>query len=308
MLISIITPCYNEEEVINETIRRLNNSVKNIDKYKFEFIFINDGSTDRTEQILKKNSLTDKKIKIISFSRNFGHQAALAAGLENCKGDAAIIIDADLQDPPELIKDMIIKWNKGFKVVYGKRIERKNETIFKKLTAKYFYRILNFLAEVDIPLDTGDFRLIDKSIIEILKTMPENKKFYRGLIAWCGFKQTAIEYSRDKRFAGKTKYPLFKMIQFSVDGILSLSIKPLKIITFIGFFIAFVSFFGIANIIYNKIVYGTLITGWASLLVTILFIGGIQLISIGILGEYLGRSYSEIQKRPKYIISKKVGF
>lgn len=308
MLISIITPCYNEEEVINETIRRFNSSIKNINKYKFEFIFIDDGSTDKTYEILKKNSLTDKKIKIISFSRNFGHQAALSAGLENCKGDAAIIIDADLQDPPELINDMITKWNKGFKVVYGQRIERKSETIFKKLSAKYFYRILNFLTEVNIPLDTGDFRLIDKSIIDILKTMPENKKFYRGLIAWCGFKQSSIEYSRDKRFAGKTKYPLFKMIQFSLDGILSLSIKPLKIITIIGFFIAFLSFIGISNIIYNKIFHGAMITGWASILVAILFIGGIQLISIGILGEYLGRSYSEIQKRPKYIINKKVGF
>lgn len=307
MLISIIIPCFNEEKVIQETIRRLQNCIKKINNYNFEIIFVDDGSKDNTFELLEKKSFSDKKIKVISFSRNFGHQAALSAGIDYCNGDAAIIMDADLQDPPELIEEMLQKWSDGNKVVYGKRIERKNESFFKKFTAKYFYIILNRLSETPIPPDTGDFRLIDKVIIDILKIMPENQKFYRGLIAWCGFKQTAIEYSRDERFAGDTKYPLIKMIQFSIDGIVSFSTKPLRVITIIGFFIATISFLGIINIIYNKFILDSLIDGWASILVTILFIGGIQLISIGILGEYLGRSYSEIKKRPKYLVKNKIG-
>ena len=226
--LSVIVPMYYEEEVAYEFYNRLKNVVQKID-FNYEIIFINDGSKDNTLMILKSISNEDSNVRIIDFSRNFGHQVAVTAGILNCEGDLAVVIDADLQDPPELIVDMIEKWEKGFDVVYAKRKTRKGESKFKLVTAKYFYKILSNLADIEIPRDTGDFRLIDKKVIESFKKMPEKNRFIRGMISWVGFKQTFVEYNRDERFAGETKYPLKKMIKFATDGIISFSSKPLKV-------------------------------------------------------------------------------
>ena len=304
--LSVIVPMYYEEEVAYEFYNRLKNVVQKID-FNYEIIFINDGSKDNTLMILKSISNEDSNVRIIDFSRNFGHQVAVTAGILNCEGDLAVVIDADLQDPPELIVDMIEKWEKGFDVVYAKRKTRKGESKFKLVTAKYFYKILSNLADIEIPRDTGDFRLIDKKVIESFKKMPEKNRFIRGMISWVGFKQTFVEYNRDERFAGETKYPLKKMIKFATDGIISFSSKPLKVMSSLGILTLAVSFLILLYSIVSKL-YGKTSSGWTSIMCVLVFFSGVQLVSLGIIGEYIARIYDESKDRPLYLINQMINF
>lgn len=308
--ISVVIPMYYEEEVVDICYKRVVNNLKKLsDKYNYEIIFINDGSKDSTLEILKKIASNDDNVKIISFSRNFGHQAAVTAGIRNVTGDAVIIMDADLQDPPELFEGMIEKWEKGYEVVYGKRKTREGESIFKLLTARMFYNTLNKLSEIEIPKDTGDFRLVDRKVIDVIATLPEHNKFLRGLFSWVGFNQYAYEYNRVNRVAGKTKYPFKKMFKLATDGILSFSAKPLKIVGAIGIFSVIVS---IIILIYSIVSYmfklNSLTPGWTSIMCTMTFIGGIILISLWMIGEYIARIYEESLGRPEYIIDELINF
>ena len=306
--ISIVVPIYYEEENIFPLYERLKEVVADEMGLDYEIIFINDGSKDDSVKNIKKLREQDDGIKLINFSRNFGHQVAVTAGLEHTNGEVSVIIDADLQDPPELIIDMYEKYKEGYDVVYAKRKSRAGESFFKKKTAKVFYRLLDFISEVDIPLDTGDYRLISKRVVAQLNNMPEKNRFIRGLVTWVGFKQTYVEYNRDERYAGETGYSLSKMIKFSLDGITSFSTFPLKIATIFGTLISGVSFIYILRIIYLKYFTEKTIQGWSSIMVSNLFLGGIILLTLGILGEYIGRIYTELKNRPQYIIKDKYGF
>ena len=305
--ISVVVPMYYEEDVVDECYKRLTNVLKTLENYEYEIIFVNDGSKDKTLFLLEQIAKKDENIKILSFSRNFGHQAAVTAGLKEVTGDAVIIIDADLQDPPETICDMIKLWEQGYEVIYGKRKIRKGESAFKLLTAKMFYKTLNILSDVEIPKDTGDFRLVDRKVVDTINQMPEHNKFLRGLLSWVGYKQTAFEYERKERFAGKTKYPLRKMLKLASDGIIGFSTKPLKMVGFIGILSIIIS---IAILIYALISYAfnlnNLSAGWTSIMVTVTFFAGVQLLSIWVMSEYIGRIYDESKNRPQYIIDKKI--
>lgn len=303
MRVSVIIPCYNEEEVIEKTYEEVKN-VMISNRYEYEIVFVNDGSKDRTLDILREISQKDENVVVVSFSRNFGHQPAVSAGIKHCSGDVAIIIDADLQDPPQLIPEMIkIHLEQGANVVYGVRKERKGESFFKKFTAKMFYRLLNILSDVKFPLDTGDFRLIDKKVIEEFKKLKERDKYIRGLISWMGFKQVPIYYDRNPRFAGETKYPLRKMIKFALTGIFYFSDKPLKMVTTLGFLTTIIGLGLILYVIIQKLVNPSqVISGWASTMITIIFLGGIQLITLGVIGKYIGNIFDEVKERPEYIV------
>lgn len=300
---SVIVPMYNEEAVIIETHRRLINVMDSIGE-GYEIIFINDGSRDNTGVIINELCNNNRNTKMIDFARNFGHQIAITAGMDYAAGDCIVIIDGDLQDPPELIPDMIKIWRDGYDVVYGKRKSRKGETFFKKFTAKVFYRILRGLTSVDIPVDTGDFRLIDRRVCEALKQLPERSRYVRGLMSWVGFKQTAIEFERNKRFAGETKYPLKKMLKLAMDGIMSFSYKPLKLASYIGSILSGISFLYLIYVLVQKLFFPeTSQSGWTSLIAVNLFFNGIILLMLGIIGEYIGRIYDEAKGRPLYIIN-----
>lgn len=305
--ISIVIPMYFEEEVVNKCYERIKNVVNNLQGYEYEIIFINDGSTDKTLELLEEIAKNDNNVKVISFSRNFGHQAAVSAGLKEVTGDVVAIMDADLQDPPELIPDMIKLWEDGNEVIYGKRKKRKGESAFKLLSAKMFYNILNSLSDVEIPKDTGDFRLVDRKVIDTINSMPEHNKFLRGLFSWVGYKQYSFEYERQKREAGKTKYPFKKMYKLALDGLIGFSSKPLKLVGGLGIFSIVVS---AIVLIYSVLSYvfkwNNLTTGWASIMVTITFFSGIILISLWMIGEYIGRIYDESKKRPEYIVDKRI--
>ena len=307
-LISIVVPLYDEEKVIRETYSRLT-SVLMRQGLDYEILMVNDGSRDKTLEIIKEICKAEKRVKLISFSRNFGHQIAITAGTDKAQGQAVVIIDADLQDPPEVIPAMVKKWREGYEVVYGVRKKREGETYFKLFTAALFYRVLQRLTPVDIPMNTGEFRLMDRKVVEQLKQMRERNRFIRGMVSWVGFKQCSVEYVREKRFAGETKYPPKKMLKFAMDGILSFSQMPLKLASAFGFLCAGISPF--------LILYGLLIKfffpqraipGWASVFVAAIFLGGVQLICLGILGEYLGRIYEEIKQRPLYIVQEELNF
>ena len=235
---SVIIPAFNEEAIINETYKKLKKVMDSVNE-EYELIFINDGSSDNTSNLIKEICIKDKRIKLLDFSRNFGHQIAISAGIDFANGKAVVIIDADLQDPPEVIPEMIKKWKEGFEVIYGKRTKRKGETIFKRFTAYIFYRLLKYLSNYDIPLDTGDFRLIDRKVCDAMKKLNEKNRFMRGLISWVGFKQTYVEYVREERVGGQTNYPLRKMITFALDGITSFSYRPLKLAAYLGFSLSF---------------------------------------------------------------------
>ncbi len=300
--ISWVIPCFNEELVIEEAFKRISNVNKSLTHYLWEIVFIDDGSNDNTNVIIRNLVTKHNGIVLISLSKNYGHQTAVQAGLDYVDSDAVIIIDSDLQDPPELAIDMLKKWEEGYAVVYGLRTERKSETYFKKTSAKIFYRILNFLSNTKIPVDTGDFRLIDKKIVTALRKMPEKGRYLRGLISWAGFKQTEISYLRSKRYAGKSKYPLKKMIKLALEGITSFSTKPLRIATLIGIFSSFISLILMFYIVYVRFFTDVWVTGWAGLALIILFMGGIQLICMGIIGEYLAKVFIESKNRPLYFI------
>lgn len=308
-LISIVVPVYCEELIINEFHRKITDVFKDIEhRYRYEVIFVNDGSTDRSLEILKDISAADPNIKVISLSRNFGHQIATTAGIDHAAGDAVVLIDGDLQDPPEVIKQMIEKWGEGYDVVHGVRTKREGESMFKLITAKIFYRLLSKLSDINIPMDSGDFRLMDRNVVNALKSMHEQDRFLRGMIPWIGFKHFGLEYKRDQRYAGKTKFSFNKMLRFALDGITGYSDKPLYISFRLGIIISISSFIMILFYIIKKIVFPeSVIHGWTSTIILILFLGGIQLISLGIMGLYIGRIYREVKRRPLYLVSEKFG-
>jgi dolichol-phosphate mannosyltransferase len=301
MELSVIIPIYNEEENIHLLYERLVKVCSEVTA-SFEFIFINDGSADRSVYLIRQLAALDSRIKFIDLSRNFGHQIAVSAGIDHATGEAIVIIDADLQDPPELINDLYRKWKEGYQVVYAKRKSRQGESFMKKTTAKWFYRILQSLPHINIQVDTGDFRIIDRRIANTLKQMPEQHKFLRGQISWIGFNQTFVEYERAERNAGQTGYTYRKMIRLALDGITSFSDLPLKFATFAGFFISIVSFLLILYALYAKAYDPLYQRGWASQIISILFIGGVQLIGIGIIGEYISRLSHNIRNRPLYVV------
>jgi glycosyltransferase involved in cell wall biosynthesis len=305
---SVVVPVYNEEEVINVTYKRLKDVMDGLD-ITYEIIFVNDGSRDRTRELAMEICKNDKNIKFIDFSRNFGHQTAITAGMDYASGDAVVVIDADLQDPPEVIPEMLEKWREGYDVVYGQRVKRQGETFFKKVTAKIFYRTLNRLTDVEIPVDTGDFRLIDRKVCDALKKVDEKNRYIRGIISWLGFKSIAVPFVREKRFAGTTKYPLKKMLKFASDAIISFSHKPLKLATYFGFFLSFASFaYLIVTIILKVFSIIQTVPGWASIVAINLFFNGIILLILGIIGEYIGRIYDDAKNRPLYVIRELVNF
>lgn len=305
-VLSIIVPIFNEESVIDELYRRLT-PILDAMETGFEVIMVNDGSKDRSLELMVKLAERDSRYKIINFSRNFGHQVAITAGMDYASGDAVVIIDADLQDPPEVIPKLVTKWREGFDIVYAVREKRHGETAFKKWTAAMFYRTLRKITNVEIPVDTGDFRLMSRRAVEKLKTLRERHRFVRGMVSWIGFPQTGVTFVRQERFAGETKYPLKKMLKFAFDGITSFSFLPLQMATYLGFTVSGVSFLGILFVILLKVLTNQTIQGWSSMMAIMLFLGGVQLITIGIIGEYIGRIYDEVKQRPLYIVQDLVG-
>lgn len=303
---SIVIPVYNEEAVINQTYKRLK-QVMDLTGESYELIFVNDGCEDHTPVMIKNYRDQDDNVKLITFSRNFGHQIAITAGMDYATGAAVIVIDADLQDPPELILEMIEKWKDGYDVVYAKRTKRKGETVFKKKTARLFYQILKVYSDLEIPSDTGDFRLMDRRVCEEMKRLPEKNRFVRGLVSWVGFKQTAVEFERDERLAGETKYPLKKMIKFSLDGITSFSMKPLQMANYIGVTLISSGLAYLVIILGLKVLTSVVMAGWNFVVAMQLTLTGILLMMIGIVGEYIGRIYDESRNRPLYIVSETYG-
>lgn len=304
-LLSIIIPVYNEEDNIGPLLKRLLPVLKN---FNYEIIFVNDGSKDKTDEIIKLKAKNNPKIKLITFLRNFGHQKALTCGYQFTKGDCVVTMDSDLQDPPEIIPQMVKKWQEGNKIVYAKRGKRNVDNFAKKITAALFYKFINFLSDTPIPTDVGDYRLLDREIVDFLNKLPEQSRFLRGLVAWGGFSSSYVTFEREKRFAGTTHYPFSKMINFALEGITSFSVKPLRLSIYFGFFASGFSIFvivvkSIQHFILNQ---GDWLPGWASLFFSIVFLGGIQLITIGIIGEYVGKIYQEVQQRPQFLIKEKV--
>lgn len=310
MLLSVIIPCFNEETVLRSTYSEISAALGASESLDYELIFVDDGSKDGTQAILKSLAAADKRVKVISFSRNFGHQPAVSAGLRYCQGDLAAIIDADLQDPPQIIPDMIkAMLAADANSVYGVRKKREGETFFKLATARIFYRLLNSLAESHLPANTGDFRIIDRKIINSFNGLSENNKYIRGLMSWIGYKQIPFYYERQPRFAGVTKYTFKRMLRFASIAIFYFSKKPLKLATMLGFAGVLGGLFLAIWIIYNKLHNPQqLIAGWPSVILTIVFFGGVQLITIGILGQYIGSLFDEIKKRPEFIISERINF
>jgi dolichol-phosphate mannosyltransferase len=304
---SIIAPCYNEEENLPELYQKIKTTLEKTGEV-WELILINDGSRDRTAQVMRELQAADPRVHYIDFARNFGHQIAVTAGMDYAQGEAIILIDADLQDPPELILEMIDKWKEGYEVIYAVRTGRKGESWFKLMTAKLFYRLIYRITDVDIPLDTGDFRLMDRKVVNAMRQMKERHRFIRGMTSWIGFKQTGVEYVRQERFAGATKYPLRRMVKFAWDAITGFSYFPLQLAMYLGFIIAAISSLFIFVVIVARLSGVQAFAGQATTLVMVLFLGGVQLISLGIIGEYLGRIYDEVKGRPLYVVSEAVGF
>ncbi len=305
-LISVVVPCYNEEEVVRHTHERLA-GVLSAHAPDHEIIYVDDGSSDQTALLLREIQAVDARVGVVRLSRNFGHQVAVTAGIEYAKGDAIVIIDADLQDPPEVIPEMVAAWRKGFDIVYGVRNSREGETSFKLWSAKLFYRIINALSEVPLPLDAGDFRLIDRAAAAALRQMQERHRLLRAMTSWVGFKQTAIPYEREKRFAGVTKYPLRKMILLALDGIVSFSTVPLRVVTFIGLVLSVLSVVGIIYALVSRLLTDIWVPGWTLLFISSLMLGGLQLVFLGVIGEYVGRIYGEVKQRPLFIVMETLG-
>lgn len=304
---TVIAPVKNEEELLAEFHRRTTATMEALGE-PFEIIVVNDGSTDRSLEIMRELNARDPRFKVVNLSRNFGAEPAFSAGLDYASGDAIILIDADLQDPPEVIPELIAEWRKGFEVVYAIRSEREGETWFKTATASFFYRLMDRITSVNVPLDAGTFRLMDRAVVDTLVRMREQNRSMRMLSVWVGFRQTGVSYKRAARSAGTTKYPLKKMLRLTLDNITSFSYLPLQIATYMGFFIALVSVIGIIATIVSRLSGSLAFEGQATTLVSVLFLGGIQLIFLGIIGEYLGRIYDEVRRRPLYIVSEALGF
>lgn len=305
--VTIVVPAYNEEEVLEVLHSRLL-QVLTPAVSSFEVIFVNDGSRDRTPEMLDDICRSDARFKALHFSRNFGHQAAVTAGLRAATGEATVVIDADLQDPPELILEMMAKWREGYQVVYAQRSARHGEGIAKRATAYVFYRTLGKLSEVDVPFDAGDFCLMDRQIVDLLNSMPERNRYIRGLRAWLGFRQTSVTYERPSRFAGVTKYPFRRMVALALDAVFALSKAPLRLATWFGFGASAASFIlGLVFIGERLFGSGNIARGWASTIVVVLFLGGVQLICIGVIGEFIGRIYDEVKQRPLYVVGRSTG-
>lgn len=302
-LVSVVVPVYNEERSIHPLLARL---LPILEQFQYEIIFVNDGSTDKTEEQILHECDNNNHIKLVSFSRNFGHQNALTAGYQNSKGDCVISMDADLQDPPEIIPEMVEKWQNGSKIVYARRKRRHADSFSKRVTAHLFYSFINVMSDVPIPMEVGDYRLLDRVVVTFLNDLPEHTRFLRGLVAWSGYPAAYVEFDRGARVAGESHYPLSKMLVFAFHGITSFSTKPLRIASWAGFTAACLGFIGIIYAIVGRFYFEAYwVTGWTALFVGIMFLGGVQLITIGIVGEYIDRIYTEIQKRPMFVIKQK---
>ncbi len=308
MLLTTVVPCYNEEAVLSETHRRLTSVLAGLDGLDYEIVYVDDGSLDGTRAALRALQAEDAHVRMVALSRNFGHQVAATAGLEHAAGDAAVLIDADLQDPPEVIPEMVERWRQGYQVAYGQRADRAGETRFKLWTAKAFYRLINRLSNVEIPLDTGDFRLMDRVVVDALLAMPERDRFVRGMVSWTGFRQIAVPYRRAPRVAGQSHYPLLRMLHFATDAVSSFSTVPLRLAVWMGFVASGVAMAGIVYALVLRLFTSIWVTGWTALFIAVLFIGGVQLISLGIIGEYVGRIYGEVKRRPLYLVEERAGF
>jgi dolichol-phosphate mannosyltransferase len=306
-LVSVVVPCFNEAEVIDATHSRLH-AVLSTTGLRWEIIYIDDGSRDRTLQLLRSIQAADPQVRVIALSRNFGHQVAASAGLEAATGDAVVLIDADLQDPPECIPKMIERWRDGVDVVYGQRKARAGETYFKRASAGVFYRLMQRLSTTPIPVDTGDFRLMDSRVVDALLAMPERDRFLRGMVAWAGFRQEPLRYQRDPRFAGDSKYPLRRMLRFAADGLLSFSLVPLRLGVYLGLIASSLALLGILYSLVLRFFTDVWVPGWTLLFIAVLFLGGVQLLFLGIIGEYLGRVYWEVKRRPLYLVKERLGF
>jgi dolichol-phosphate mannosyltransferase len=298
--LSVVVPCYNEQESIHACHERLTEVLHGLNE-SYEIVYVDDGSRDKTAELLEQIHLRDPHVVVVRLSRNFGHQPAVTAGLSASLGRAVVIIDADLQDPPELIPEMVALWRSGYKVVYGIRQTRDGETPFKLWTAKAFYRLINSLSDVEIPVDTGDFRLIDRVVVDVFLQMPERHRLLRGMWSWIGFPQVGLPYQRAHRYAGETKYPLRKMLGLAVDGIVSFSVVPLRLVTALGFLSAGGAFIGIVYTLWVRLLTHSWVRGWAISFVGMLFMAGVQMLCLGILGEYIGRIYTESKQRPLFI-------
>jgi dolichol-phosphate mannosyltransferase len=304
---SIVIPVYNEAEVLPVLYDRLTHVLEALIE-PYEIIFVNDGSRDGSPLLLRDFQARDKHVKFLSFSRNFGHQIAITAGLDYSSGQAAVVMDADLQDPPEVIPQLIEQWRKGFDIVFAVRAERQGDGLFKRATAAIFYRLFRSMAATEMPLDAGDFRLMSRRAVEALQSIRERNRFVRGLAGWIGFRQTSVTYIRDVRQAGETKYPPGKMLRFALTGLFSFSSVPLQLASYLGFLISSIAFFYIVYAIGLKLFTDRVVLGWASVMVAVLFLGGVQLISLGIIGEYIGRIYEEVKQRPLYVVDEAHGF
>jgi dolichol-phosphate mannosyltransferase len=300
-LISVVIPVFNEIDVINVCYQRISSVMQAIDGFDYELVFIDDGSEDATHERLLELHRQDPRLKVIKFSRNFGHQIAVTAGVDEAAGDAIVIIDADLQDPPEVIPEMVARWQQGYDVVYGVRKRRTGESRLKLVTAAAFYRLLRRFTNIEIPVDVGDFRLMSARAAAELRKLREKDRFVRGLVSWIGFRQVGIPYERDSRLAGETKYPFSKMFKFALDGITSFSNLPLKLASWLGYLASLLAFIYLVSVFVQRAM-GYTVEGWATIMVAMLFLGGVQLICIGIIGEYIGRIFNETKSRPMYVI------
>ena len=300
-LISVVVPVLNESAVVRAFYERASKALRAIPDFDYEFVFVDDGSQDDTSAQLKSIAGGDPRLRLIKFSRNFGHQIAISAGIDHARGDCVAVIDVDLQDPPEVIPSLIDKWREGFDVVYGRRIARDGETVMKRATAAAFYRLLAKVSKIQIPNDVGDFRLMSRRVVNELKNLREKDRFVRGLVSWLGFPQTAVEYQRAPRHAGETKFSYREMVQFAIDGVTSFSTAPLRLATWLGYAASLLAFIYLASVIVQKMM-GITVQGFATIMVAMTFLGGVQLICLGIIGEYLGRIFNEIKRRPMYII------
>jgi polyisoprenyl-phosphate glycosyltransferase len=299
--LSLVLPIYNEEEVIPELDKRLQEFLAKL-ALPAEVVFVNDGSRDRSMELLREAAERDPRYRVLSFARNFGHQTAITAGVDYARGEAVVVMDADLQDPPELVLEMVAKWRQGFDVVYGRRRKREGESWFKLVTARAFYRLFAAMIPIEVPLDTGDFRLMSRRVVVALRALRETHRFVRGMVSWVGFKQTEVLYDRPGRFAGDTKYPLRKMVRFALDGITSFSILPLRVATYVGMLTVVASLGVVVWALVSKYALHHVVEGWTGLIIVVALLASVQLLMIGILGEYVGRIYEEVKRRPLYIV------
>jgi len=299
--LSLVLPIYNEEEVIPELHTRLQEFLGKL-ALPAEVVFVNDGSKDRSMELLREITQGEPRYRVLSFARNFGHQTAITAGVDYARGEAVVVMDADLQDPPEVVLEMVEKWRAGFDVVYGRRRKREGETWFKLLTARWFYRVFAAMIPIQVPLDTGDFRLMSRRVVIALRALRETHRFVRGMVAWVGFRQTEVLYDRPGRFAGETKYPLRKMIRFAIDGITSFSVLPLRISTYLGILMTIGSLGVIVWALLEKFAFHHVVQGWTGIIIAVAMFASVQLVMVGILGEYVGRIYEEVKRRPLYIV------